>query len=188
MVSRSSRFNIYLLLTVMLVALTGCQSAESKRKKQLATARVYLEVAVPRAGQTMTVTVLRAAPMTLNVEKDPFLNESHVASAEVRETPGGFLLAIRMNKRGTWLLEQYTATNPNRRMAIRCQWGVPPNVQDRFVAAPLISRRITDAVLAFTPDTTREEADEIVIGLNNYADDTLLKEKTDSLQEAGGKK
>jgi len=188
MVSRSSRFNIYLLLLMVLASLTGCQSPEAKRKRQLATARVYLEVGAARANQTQQVTVLRAAPMNLNVEKNPFLNEIHVAAAQIVDTPGGFVLTIRMNTKGAWLLEQYTASHHNRRMAIRCQWGVAPNTQDRWVAAPLITKRIADGALTFTPDATREETEEIVIGLNNYAGDTWLKEKPYTPQETGGAK
>jgi len=183
MVSGSSRFNIYLLLGVMLIAVTGCQSPEKnaarKREKQLATVRVHVEVNQPRAGQSLQVTVLRAAPILLNVEKNPFLNELHVASAEVVETPeGGYRLSIHLNKKGQWLLEQYTAAHPNRRLAIRCQWGVAPDVQDRFVAAPMIQKPIKDGILAFTPDATRDEAEQIAIGLNNIAGDTWLKEDT----------
>ena len=111
MVSRSSRFNIYLLLLVMLVSLTSCQSPEAKRNRQLARARVYLEVGAGRQGQTQQVTVLRAAPMNLTVETNPFLNEIHVASAQIIDNPGGFVLSIHMNQKGAWLLEQYTASH-----------------------------------------------------------------------------
>ncbi|HEX5220098.1 MAG TPA: hypothetical protein VFZ59_11070 [Verrucomicrobiae bacterium] len=186
MVSRSLRFNLYLLLFVALASLTGCQSPEAKRNRQLATARVYLEVGVARPNQTQQVTVLRAAPMVLQVEKNPFLNEIHVAAAQIVDTPGGFVLTIRLNQKGAWLLEQYTASHHDRRMVIRCQWGVAPNVQDRFVAAPLITKRISDGTLTFTPDATREETEEIVIGLNNYAGDTWLKEKPYTPQQTGG--
>jgi len=172
----------------MLVSLTSCQSPEAKRNRQLARARVYLEVGAGRQGQTQQVTVLRAAPMNLTVETNPFLNEIHVASAQIIDNPGGFVLSIHMNQKGAWLLEQYTASHHNRRMAIRCQWGVAPKVQDRWVAAPLITRRIADGVLNFTPDASREEVEEIVIGLNNYAGDAWLKEKPYSPQDSGGKK
>jgi hypothetical protein len=33
----------------------------------------------------------------------------------------------------------------------------------------MIARRLTDGVLVFTPNATREEADEIALGLNNVA-------------------
>jgi hypothetical protein len=32
-----------------------------------------------------------------------------------------------------------------------------------------MNKRITDGVLVFTPDTTREEAENIALGLNNVA-------------------
>ena len=35
----------------------------------------------------------------------------------------------------------------------------------RWLAAPVFTKRITDGVLVFTPDCTREEADRIVKGL-----------------------
>jgi hypothetical protein len=177
MVSRTTRFNIYLLLIAGLVAVAGCQSPETKREKQLATVRVHLEVGQGRPGQNLQVSVLRAAPMLINVERNPFLNEIHVASAKVEDTPGGFLLAIQLNQQGQWLLEQYTAANSNRRLAIRCQWGVPPDVQDRWLAAPLVTRRIKDGLLTFTPDATRDEAEQIAIGLNNLSRNDWLKDK-----------
>jgi len=188
MISRLPRFNIYLLLLVALVALTGCQSPETKRKKQLATVRVYLEVGTGYPGRNLQVSVLRAAPMQLTVEESPFLNEIHVASSSVVETSGGFLLSIRFNQKGQWLLEQYTAANSNRRLAIRCQWGVPPDVQDRWLAAPLATHRITDGVLSFTPDATRDEVDQIVIGLKNNVGDSLIKERGSLPEDSGGKK
>jgi hypothetical protein len=40
------------------------------------------------------------------------------------------------------------------------------NHQCRWLAAPLISHRIANGVLAFTPDCSREEADQLVQGLN----------------------
>lgn len=192
MVSRSSRFNLYLLVLVALSLVVGCRTPEQikerKRQKQLATLRVYLEVTRGHPGQNQQVTVLRSAPMLLNVERGPFLNEIHVASAEVVDTPGGFRLVVHFNRQGKWLLEQYTAANSNRRLAIRSQWGVAPDVQDRFIAAPLVTTEIKDGILGFTPDATRDEAEQIAIGLNNIAGDTLLKERTETPPKTGGTK
>jgi preprotein translocase subunit SecD len=186
MVSRPSRFNIYLLLLVALTALTGCQSPETKREKQLATIRISLEINPYPPGRGQQIAFLRSAPVQLTVENAPFLNENHVESAKVVQTPGGFVLAIHFNQQGQWLLEQYTAANPKRRLAIRCQWGVPPDVQDRWVAAPLITQRIKDGMLTFTPDASRDEADQIAIGLNNMAGDSLLKDKSNPPPTTGG--
>ena len=39
----------------------------------------------------------------------------------------------------------------------------------RWLAAPLVQTHITDGLLVFTPDATREEADQIAAGLNTVA-------------------
>ena len=69
---------------------------------------------------------------------------------------------------GTVLLEECTAANRGRRIAIFSQFG--EKIKDyRWLAAPVITRRISDGVLVFTPDATREEAEEIALGLNNVS-------------------
>lgn len=40
-------------------------------------------------------------------------------------------------------------------------------VNQRWLAAPLINAPISDGVLLFTPNTTRSEADAIALGLSN---------------------
>jgi hypothetical protein len=66
------------------------------------------------------------------------------------------------------MLEQYSAANPGRHFVIFGQWG-DKLVNGRWLAAPLITHRISNGVLAFTPDITRAEADQLVLGLNNAA-------------------
>jgi hypothetical protein len=39
----------------------------------------------------------------------------------------------------------------------------------RWIAAPKMQYRITNGLFVFTPDTTHEEAERIVRGLNNVA-------------------
>jgi hypothetical protein len=177
MVIRTLRFNIYLPLLLGLVALGGCQSAESKREHQLATVRFYLESNVEVADHTEVVYVCRAAPMAVNVIKNPFLNESLLSNASIVEEHGGFALKLEFNKLGQTILEQYSAANPNARFAIRSQFGVEPDVKDRWLGAPRIPRRIKDGIIIFTPDTDRAEAEQIVLGLNNHADKTGEKMK-----------
>ena len=81
---------------------------------------------------------------------------------------GGFALRIRFDHPGTALLEEYTAANHGRKIAVFSQFG--EKIKDyRWLAAPIIARRITDGVFTFTPDATREEAEEIALGLNNVA-------------------
>ncbi len=177
MVIRPLRFNIYLRLFLALGVLTGCQTAASKREHQLATVRIYLESTVEITDHTEVVFICRAAPIAVNVVKNPFLNESLLANASLVEDHGGFAIKFEFNKLGQTLLEQYSAANPNRRFAIRSQFGVEPNVKDRWLAAPRIPRRIKDGVLIFTPDADRAEADQIVLGLNNHAEKTGEKIK-----------
>ena len=45
----------------------------------------------------------------------------------------------------------------------------PEEVPLLWLAAPMTNKRISDGVLVFTPDASREEADRIVLGLNNVA-------------------
>jgi hypothetical protein len=181
MVSRTFRFNIYyLLVAATILAWTGCQTPESKRVKQIAAVRVHLEANPGPPGRNQQISVLRSTPMRIEIERNPFLNEIHLASAELKDTPGGFAITLRLNDKGRWLLEQYTATNPNKRLLIWSQFGVEPEVKDRWLAAPLITRPIKDGLLTFTPDASRDEAEQIVIGLNNSADAPIppnLKEK-----------
>jgi preprotein translocase subunit SecD len=171
MIICATRFNIYLLLLVTLGLAAGCKSPEKKqaeqRAQQLVTLRVHIEVRPEATGFTEPVTVFRAAPMVVNIQNVAVLTEAHVASARVIESHGGFSLRIQYNDRGTRLLEHYTAANPKKHLVIFSEFGVPG--QARWLAAPLINRKISDGLLIFTPDATRDEAEQIAIGLNNVA-------------------
>jgi len=180
MVSRTLRFNIFLLLITALLALTGCQSPETKRAKQIAILRVHLEANFGPPGRDRQVSVLRTAPIKLTIERDPFLNERHVESAKLVEGPGALTLVVQLNKKGTWLLEQYVAANPQKRLVVYSQFGVEPDVKERWLAAPLPTRAPKDGILTFTPDASRDEAQQIVIGLNNFAGAPPAPEKQES--------
>lgn len=169
MVTRSPRFNINLLGPVLLLLiLTSCATAGSKAEKEIATLRVHLEVNPDGSDRNSRVPIYRAKPILLNVEKSPFVNESDLAQASLVDEMGGFKIVIQFDTRGTRLLEQFSATNPGKHLAIATQFGEKLK-QNRWLAAPLISHRIADGTLAFTPDATRDEAETIVRGLNNVA-------------------
>jgi preprotein translocase subunit SecD len=169
MVIRLARFNLKLLLPVGLLLLLGCQMSQITQKKQPATLRVHIETNPYPPDQCEQIFVVRTAPIAINVEKKPFLNESHVTSAKVVETDEGFVLSVKFNDQGQWLLEQYTTANSRRRIAIRTQFRQTTNVFDRWLAAPRIARGITNGILTFTPDASQDEADLIVEGWNNVA-------------------
>jgi hypothetical protein len=85
---------------------------------------------------------------------------------------GGFALRLRFNRHGSWVLEQYSSGNPGKRFAIFSQFVTPPGEnlnEGRWIAAPRVKGRIADGTLIFTPDATREEAEQIVLGLSNIA-------------------
>ena len=177
MVIRPSRFNIYLLLAAALITVVGCKTFSSKSKKQIATLRVHLEAPHDPSEMTERVSVLRASPISVKIEKTPFLNETHVTLASVIEANEEFIISIQLNQQGQRLLEQYSSNNPQRRFAIRSQFRQGTNVFDRWLAAPLITRRISDGVLSFSPDADREETGIFVEGLNTAAEVPKPKKK-----------
>lgn len=156
------RFNIYLTLAVLLGLVAGCQT--SKPKPPAASLRVCIESSPDPTGSTVNITLLRANPVLVTIKRDPILTEMNLVSAKVIEAQGGFALEFKFDENGTWLLEQYSAANPGLHFAVFGQWG-DTMADSRWLAAPLISRRISDGVLTFTPDCSREEADKLVTGL-----------------------
>ncbi|MGH7954228.1 MAG: SecDF P1 head subdomain-containing protein, partial [Limisphaerales bacterium] len=165
------RFNIYFAALAALVLICGCQTEKNQKpnpKKTVAALRVHLESSPSESGTTQTVSVLRANPVAVTIARDPILTEANVIAAKVIEAPGGFGIEIRFDETGSMILEQYSAANPGRHFVIFAQWG-EKLTDGRWLAAPLITHRIADGVLAFTPDCSREEADQLVLGLNNVA-------------------
>ena len=53
----------------------------------------------------------------------------------------------------------------------------------RWLAAPMITRRITNGLFVFTPDCSREEAERIVLGLNHVARQTHKDELKNEPEE-----
>lgn len=174
MIIRVSRFNSYFWLGLLAVLAfgPGCQSTEKKNPRAMATMRIHLEAIDPRMEHSIAP-VYRAQPINISIEKSPFLTELNVADARVTESQGVLAVAIQLERKGTWILENYTSANPGRHYAIYVAWGKKGAVggDSRWLAAPIISVRITDGLLAFTPDATKEECEDIVAGLRNVAKD-----------------
>jgi preprotein translocase subunit SecD len=169
---RLSPFNIYLVGACALVLVFGCKTEESERKKIVSTIRVHLEARADPMGKTDAISVDRANPVKLTIDKSPFLTEGSVKEAKVVDVIGGFVLQLQLDKEGAMLLEEYTSANPGKHMAIFSQFrkaGTKDINESRWLAGPRITGHITDGVLAFTPDATREEADMIALGLNNVS-------------------
>jgi len=162
------RFNIYLIAVLLLGLACGCQSAEKKKKKEMATLRLYIETSSHGLQHTQVASIFRDSPFDVTVEQTPFLTEGNIADAKVINAMGGFAISIQFNNEGKLLLEQYTAANNGRKIAIFCQFG-KDLVHHRWLAAPVISRRVSNGLFVFTPDASREEAEEIVLSLNNVS-------------------
>jgi hypothetical protein len=159
-------FNTYLVLAVMLATVCGCQT--DKKLKDVSALRVHLQINSSEVGATDTVSVLRADPLSVTITHDPILTEANVLAARVIDSPGGYSVEVQFDGSATLMLEQYTAGNPGRHLVIFGQWG--DKVTDgRWLAAPLITHRISNGLLAFTPDCSRAHADRLVLGLNNVA-------------------
>jgi len=159
------RFNIYLALATLLGLFCGCQTPQ---EKQTAALRVHIETSSDPAGTSQTISVLRSDPVLVTIKSEPFLTEANVVAVKVMDATGGFAIEIKFDENGAWLLEQYSAANPGHHLVVFGQWG-DELASGRWLAAPIITRRISGGRLAFTPDCSREEADQLALGLNNFA-------------------
>jgi hypothetical protein len=161
------RFNTYLVLAALLGFVCGCHTTD-KKTKEVSALRVHLQANPNDVGATDTVSVLRGDPLSVAVGHMPILTEANVLAAKVIDSPGGYSVEIQFDESATLMLEQYTAANPGRHLVIFGQWG-DKLADGRWLAAPLITHRISNGQLAFTPDITRAEADRFVLGLNNVS-------------------
>lgn len=163
------RFNLYLLAAVALLLVCGCSTFHKKKKDEpLGIVRVHVESESNAVGPNKTINVPRSQPVEITILTDPVLTEEDVVSARLLDAPGGYAIQIRFEESAAWRLEQYTAINPGKHLAIFAQWSEKPE-DGRWLAAPLISRRIGGGVLTFTADATHEEAEKWVAGLNLMA-------------------
>jgi preprotein translocase subunit SecD len=171
MVIASKVFNTYLIVLLLLSLIVGCQSPEKKAKSRLAALNVHLE-SRDFPDREEKVSISRDHPFTLTVQKSAFLTHNDIAIAKVVEVVGGFAISLQFTHAAASLLNQYTSNYPGKHLAIFCEFPSPTKEhlnEGRWLAAPRINRRISDGILLFTPDATREEADQIVLGLNNVA-------------------
>jgi hypothetical protein len=165
-----NRFNTYFAIFLGLFFAAGCHTAP-KEPKCVATLRVHIQVDPQPMDFSREVPIYRAKPVLVPVDRSPFLTEANVKSAEIVDVPGGgFSLQIEFGRQGKWLLEQYTTTNPGRRMAIFSAFTDGKITEERWLGAPRIVKRIGDGKLVFAPDATREEVEIIVSALNAQAE------------------
>lgn len=164
------RFNLFFALALAVV-LCGC-STWFHKPRPTAALRVHIELSPANIANhvdaAQTISLLRADPVQVTIDKDPILTEANVVAARLIDTPESPAIEVRFDENGTWILEQYSASNPGGHFVIFGQWG--KNIQDgRWLAAPIITKRISNGILSFTPDMSRAEAGQLVLGLSNVA-------------------
>jgi hypothetical protein len=162
MKSRWHVFNFFLLLVATLT-LTACSTSEErKKKKEFSNIRVHIE-GDQSGDRSSAISVLRSAPIRINVEAEPILDEHNINNATLLEQADGtFAIQLEFDRRGGWILERTSVSHRGKHLAIFSYFG-----QGRWLAAPLITGKNSTGMLTFTPDATREETERIVRGLNN---------------------
>jgi preprotein translocase subunit SecD len=130
--------------------------------------RFHIESRGQLPGSGRTVSVMRSRPVLVTITDEAALTEANIIGAGLLETPGGYAIEVKFDETGTWMLEQFTTANSGRHFVIFSQWS-EKGIDSRWLAAPLITRRIPNGLLSFTPDASKEEAQQIVTGLNNMA-------------------
>jgi hypothetical protein len=160
-------FNLFLLAALALLA--GCDTLGHK-KEPLAQVSIYTSVppGAIQTGSTETVSVLRSDPVQVTIDKRPVLTEQNLVAAKVIDTPEAPAIELKFDPMGTVVLEQCSATNPGGHFVVYGQWGKDLK-NKRWLMAPLITGRMHDGILSFTPDMSRDEATNFVQGLNNVA-------------------
>jgi len=167
------RFNLYFWPAALFLLVSGCAAWSPgplfhHKKAPVAQVRVHVESESSAAGSAKTISVLRSQPVAVNISTDPILTELDVVAARLLEAPGGIAVEIKFEDIAGWRLEQYSAINPGKHLAIFGQWGDTP-AEGRWLAAPLMVRRMAGGVLVFTPDASRAEMEQWVKGLSEAA-------------------
>ena len=149
-----------------LAVLCGCQT--DKKNKEVSALRVHIEANTSDPGTTQTISVVHDDPVLITIEKEPILTEANLIQSRVIDSHGGIAIQIQFDESSTLVLEQYSAANPGKHFVIWGQWGEKA-ANARWLAAQLITHHIAGGILSFTPDISREEADRLVLGLNNVS-------------------
>lgn len=154
-------FNIYLLLA-MAFCVAGCKTSDERaRAKEASTMRFFIETTRGNP-RSMEIPVYRSNPIEVRIQPDPVLDEGAIMAAQVVEFGGSYAIQVQFNTHGRTVLDMVTGSNKGRRLVVHTKF-----TEDRWLAAPQITQRISNGYFTFAPDATREETDRIVRGLNN---------------------
>ena len=161
------QFNIYLALAVLLGLGCGCQTGG---KTLTAALRMHIETSPGPTGTSPQISVVRSDPVLVTIRRDPILTEANILQAKVINAQGGFALELKFDGTGTWLLEQYSASNPGNHFAIWAQWSeneFSPFAMGDLVNLPSLAGKLkqpTDAVSSCLKDRLSATTLEILAG------------------------
>jgi hypothetical protein len=130
----SRRFNTYLALPAIFLAV-GCHtlSREFNHKEQT-TIRFYLEGGRSDIGEVGKVLVTHNKDPFL-VQREPFLTEADVIKAVLVDDPSGdgsFSIQIAFNQHGTLLLDMVTTGNKGKHIVVFSQFPIPGEKQPKI--------------------------------------------------------
>lgn len=160
-----ARFNIIFAL-VLAAGVTGCQTAKNKLKKEdISTIRFYIESHAGMPGRTFVAKIGETFPIEMILKSDPFLSEANVLKAEAWDTTdGGVAIRLELDRIGRRTLELNAALLANQRVAVHSHFPA-----GHWVAISTVKDLGRDGVVLLYPNTTPEETDRLVKGLNLVA-------------------
>jgi hypothetical protein len=165
------RFNLFLAIMALASALRLPDNGQANKKqdKEVSALRVHIEANSDEPGTSQSgFPAARDDPMPITIAKEPILTEANIIASRVIDSHGGIAIQIQFDESSGLVLEQYSAANPGKHFVIFGQWGEKP-AEGRWLAAPLHHAPHSRRRLSFTPDMSREEADRLVLGLNNVS-------------------
>jgi hypothetical protein len=144
-------------------------SKPKKASDRLAVIRLHMEVTDD--GGSPRAEVIRSAPQSFPISKDPFFDERDLIMAQMVETPdGGFIIQLEGTEHGRNAVEMATAASNGRHILVYGQWTDDDDVtESRWLAAPVIRGALRNGTIRFSVDADLTEARQLVDGLNNVA-------------------
>ena len=103
--------------------------------------------------------------MTVTVSDTPFITEINVLKAQIWDGGDGrFAINLVLDRRGRLILENVSASNRGKRVAVYCQFP-----EGKWIAAPRLDKLHSSGMFLFAPEVDRIDAQRIVDGLNRIA-------------------
>ena len=122
-------FNIILVALVALT--TGCLTDGMPKAKDASTLKLFLETGRQLNERIQDVTVFTDPPIKLNVETEPFIEESDITGAKLIEADGRFAVQVTFSHHGSLVLETTSYAQRGKFIAIFSQFPEPRWIGDQ---------------------------------------------------------